>query len=484
MPSVRTSPLATARWFGVLAVSGFAGVLVSTHPFWVSGLGLSVFVIGVLIVNPKKAKAAIGRYGWIPPAWVALAYFADHRLGGAFRSPLAAASGQLSFENGIQLLVYALVGLLVLRERGALLRKDRKAIRKGFLVAWPLVALISTLWSIIPRFTAVRALQLLIVISLGLLCVRIWWSSPETAQVLFRRTLRVFVQLVTLLAVSGFLLGEDWRVRFEWFGANGITAATYAGTAFLILAIGGRVLTGFSTPLYLSQLFLFGITIYFARTRSIVIAVYVAILAVIWLWGRRNIMTRYAGLAYTAVATLFLLLITQEGLLQYLSRGESTASLTSLNGRVPVWTATFKELTAAGKWPLGFGYGSARIILPSEVEWGAGTAHNSWVEILIGIGILGVLLAAASIAILLYQLYQTKSVDSMHRLAFGVVVLLLVASGAASEALALPGLGFTFIVFFSSLVIAERGGEPRVPDAGYRTRQPRASRSESGRLTS
>jgi hypothetical protein len=464
---------ATAGWLGVLAVSGLAGIYVAAHPFWVLGLSLAVLLLGISIVNPRKSKWATGHYRWIPPAWIALAFFADHRLGGPFRSPLAAAEGQLSFENGVQLLVYALVGLLVLRERGALLREDRRSIRKGFLIAWPSIALISTFWSIIPRFTAIRAIQLFIVISLGLLCVRIWLSSPDMGRLLMSRALRLFVQLVTLLAISGFLLGEAWRVRYAWFGANAITAATYAGIAFLILAVGGKVLTGFSAPIYWSQLFLFGSVLYFARTRSVIIAVYVAILAGIWLWGRRNIMARYAGLAYSALATLALLLLTRQELLVYLSRGESTQSLESLNGRVPLWTATFQDLTAAGKWPLGFGYGSARAILPTEVEW-AGTAHNSWIELLFGIGIVGVLVAAASFAFLLYQLYQTRSVDPTHRLAFAVVALLLVASGAASEAFAIPGMGFTFIVLFSSLVIAERESESSVPSLN-RSKQSRVS---------
>jgi O-antigen ligase len=385
---------------------------------------------------------------------VALAVFADHRLSTDYRDPLAAAEGQLSIGNAIQLGVYALVGLLVLRERGALLQRHRRAVPKALLIGWPSIALISTAWSIIPKFTLVRSLQLFVVASLGLLCVRIWWESPDTGELLFRRTLRLFVQVVTLLAISGFFFGGDWRVRFAWQGVNGIGAATYLGAALVILVVGGRALTRFSRSVYWSQLVLFGVCFYLARTRSVLLAVYLAVLAALWFSGQTNVITRHVGLAYSAAATLVLFLLEGQGLLQYFLRGASEQALASFNGRIPVWEAAVHNLSAANKWLLGFGYGSARVILPSEVQWGAGTAHNGWVELLISIGIVGTVAAAVTVCVLLYHLYRMRPVDAVQRVGFAVVILMVVASGASSEALALPGVGFTLIIFFSSIVIA------------------------------
>jgi O-antigen ligase len=449
---------AALGWSIVLAASGFAGVSASTHPYRALSLGAVAILLTFLSLRGRTPTLASGRYRWIPYAWVALAVFADHRLSTTYRNPLAAAEGQLSMENAVQLVVYALVGLLVLRERRVLLQVHRRPVPKALIITWPFIALISTAWSIIPIFTLVRSLQLVVVASLGLLCVRIWWESPDTGELLFRRTLRLFVQVVSLLAISGFFFGEDWRVRFAWQGVNGIGAATYLSAALVILVVGGRALTRFSTPIYLSQLVLFGVCLYLARTRSVLLALYLAVLAALWVSGHTKIITRYAGLAYSAAGTLLLFLVGSQGLLQYFSRGESEQGLASLNGRIPVWEAAVHDLSAAHKWLLGFGYGSARAILPSQVEWGAGTAHNGWVELLIGIGIVGTGAAAVAVCVLLYRLYRTRPVDAVQRVGFALVILMVVASGASSEALALPGVGFTLIIFFSSMVIARLYG--------------------------
>jgi O-antigen ligase len=444
-------------WLGVLIVSGLVGMSVSRNFAGTLGLCLAVAVVGVSSVKLRAAGAVVRRYWWIPPSWVVLAFAADHRFGTQYRSTFEAASGELSIDNAVQLLIYALVGVLVLRERRALLRDDPIGVPKGFLVAWPSVALVSTAWSIIPKFTVVRALQLFVVISLAVLSVRIWRSSPDIARLLWTKTLRLLVQVVTLLAVSGFLFRDDWlSSRFTWEGAFPGVAGTYLGVAFLILALGGRALTGFSVAGYWSRLLLFGVSLYFSHTRSVLIAILVAILAGMWFWGRRKVIARYAGIAYAAIGTVLLFALSSAELLRYFERGESARVTTSLTGRIPLWEASFRELSSADKWLFGFGYGSPRVILPeTSLFWQPGTAHNSWIELLLGVGLIGTILAVASFVYLLYQLFQTRFLDPTHRVAFGLIVYLLVVT-VVSEIVALPGIGFALFALLYSLVLAER----------------------------
>jgi hypothetical protein len=263
----------------VLGLSMFAGVSVSHHPLLALATSLMVLGLGVMFYRSRLGRSMGRRFAWIPWAWIALAYFADHRMTESYRSPLAAASGELSLQNGIQLVVYAFVGVLVLYHRGALIRGSRIPILRDyvFVLLWPSIALLSAIWSIIPRFTVARALQLFVVISLGLLCARIWLLWPDLARALLIRTLRLFVVLTALLALSGFAFNEGWSIRFEWFGANAIIAATYVAAALLILVLGGRSLTGFVLPIYSSLLLLFGVVIYLTRTRSVLVALSLSI---------------------------------------------------------------------------------------------------------------------------------------------------------------------------------------------------------------
>ena len=443
-------------WLGVLIVSGLVGVSVSRHFPATLGLCLAVAVVGVLSVKLRAAGAVVRRYGWIPASWVVLAFAADHRFGTQLRSTVEAASGELSVDNTVQLLIYALVGFLVLRERRALSRDEPIGVPKGFLIAWPSIALVSTAWSIIPKFTVVRALQLFVVISLAVLSVRIWRSSPDIGRLLWTKTLRLFVQVVTFLAVFGFLF-RDWpSSRFTWMGAFPGVAGNYLAVAFLILALGGRALTGFSITGYWSRLLLFGVSLYFSHTRSVLIAIFVAILAAMWFWGRRIVIARYAGIAYAAIGAVVLFAFSRAELLTYFDRGESTKVTASLTGRIPLWEASFRELSSADKWLFGFGYGSPRVILPQLSRfWQPGTAHNSWIELLLGVGLVGTTLAVTSFVYLMYQLFQTRSLDPMHRVAWGLVVFVLVIT-VVSEFLALPGIGFTLFALLYSLVLAER----------------------------
>jgi hypothetical protein len=302
----------------------------------------------------------------------------------------------------------------------------------------------------------VRALQLFVVISLAILCVRIWRWSPDTARAIWTKTFRLFVQVITLLAVSGFLF-RDWPdSRFRWMWAQPGGAGNYLGVAFLILALGGRALTRFSVTGYWSRLLLFGVSLYLCHTRSVLIAIFVAILAAMWFWGRSNVIARYAGIAYAAIGTIVLFAVSSAALLRYFERGESTKVTATLTGRIPLWEASSRELSSAHKWLFGFGYGSPRVVLPAISRfWQPGTAHNSWMELLLGVGLIGTILAVASIVYLLYQLFQTRFLDPTHRVAFGLIVYVLVITGV-SETLAVPGIGFALFALLYSIVLAER----------------------------
>jgi O-antigen ligase len=107
----------------------------------------------------------------------------------------------------------------------------------------------------------------------------------------------------------------------------------------------------------------------------------------------------------------------------------------------------------------GFGYGAARVVLYPQFSW-AGTAHNSWIEALLGVGILGVCLLAAAIGFLIWRLGWGCESNRFARLALALLAYLLVVS-ITSEIMVTPGIGFTMLAW---IFMPALGQWKRVPD--------------------
>jgi hypothetical protein len=470
-------------WIGLLGFCSLASIYSSEHT--VEGLAFtSAILVASIIAVRARPVGRVLRIGWIPAAWVAILFVSDHRFELSDRSPLDAVYGNLSVENIVQVTVYAIVFGMVVRSRHILVQETAPKIRKLPILLFPIFALASALWSAIPVFTVVRALQLLVIVSLALLTVRIWQSSAELGQSIWKDTLSLFVQVVTVVSLVGFIV-RDWPDgRFTWPGISGGSAATYIAAALLILTVGGRAFSPNPPWTYWFRLCLLGAATYLGQTRSVLAALVVAGLAALWALGRERPLARYLGIGYYALGLMLLVLLTREQLVHYLSRGDGPRVFTTLNSRVPLWGIAINDVSEAGKWIGGFGYGAARVVLYPQVFW-AGSAHNTWIEALMGVGIIGVLLLASNILFLLWRLGWSSDPNRLARLALVLLVFLLVVS-MASEAMVLPGIGFGLFALIQVPALI-MGGIPKgsvVPGASYPvlTRAPRrALVTSSGR---
>jgi hypothetical protein len=428
------------------AVAGIYTVQRGSLAMILSGLVLaaSFFLLKAVREN------ILGNYRWIPYAWMALSLAPDLRF--TFRSTLDNSVSSASPENYAQVAVYMLVAVLVLHGRRLLVNRDRTDIRKGPLLAWPVIALASTVWSLIPLFTFVRALQLLVPIGLAVLMVRIWLASPEVAATIWRDTFRLFVRVVTVLILVGCAAGF-WRDRFTWPGAQSGVAALYVGVGLIILIACGRTFLGLRRTGYVSRLVLFGAALYLGETRSVVGAVVLAMGVLFWWTARTKPFKSYLGISYYAIAIVLVLFSAWSQILEYALRGGTSAGFASLDGRIPLWAKSFDLLSTTDRWFIGFGYGSPRVFLPTIASW-AGTAHSSWMELLLGIGILGPILAAADI---LFVMWYAASRDALvpPALTLSILTLLLVTS-VTGEGLALPSASFAMLALLHAPILAER----------------------------
>jgi len=437
-----------------LVIAAFAGVYGVDHPVQAL-VGAGAVVVGVMLV--ARVESAPDRYAWMPFAWVALFVVTD--LNFINLRPLEVTAGTLSIQHVIELLTYAIVAALVVRSRGAILSLFPRPVPKGLLLAWPALAVASSLWSLVPLYTLVRSLQLLVPVALALLLTRVWLSDPDAGERIWAGTLRLFVQAVTILAVVGLLIpsvgSELAGGRFTWPGAHPGTAATYLGCAFVILVAGGRSLTRFPAWSYWPRLLLFGATIYLGQTRSVIAAVVVAIAVALWFRGRERPLARYLGVWYYLVGIGALVTVAAQQLLGYLSRDESVESITSLSGRIPLWEFAIGQFDTVQHWLGGFGYGSARVLLIPTAPW-AGSAHSAWMELLLGIGVVGLLLGAADIVLLSIHLIWTRSFSAAaNPVAIALVAFFLVVA-PISEVLVLPGIGFGLLALAHAPALVQR----------------------------
>ena len=448
-------------WAGVLISAALVSVYSTKKMPYGLGLAGGVLVASILVVRTTRvSRTATVR--WIPVAWVALLLVADFRFD-LNRSPLDAAYGNLSLENVAQIVIFGVVAAMVIRSRGLLVQRQPQRIPKLPILLFPTFALASTLWSPIPLFTIARAMELLVMAALALLTVRAWQSSAEMGQAMWKDALGLFVQVVTILSIVGFIVHFWPDDRFTWPGVGAGTAATYAGAAFLILVVGGRSFAPHPRWAYWARLFLFAAAIYLGRTRSVLGALVVAGLAILWVLGREKPIARYIGMWYYGLGLLLLLLVARVQVIDYLSRGEGSQVFTTLNSRIPLWGIAIHDVSEAGKWITGFGYGAARVLLYPQVPW-AGTAHSAWIEALVGVGMIGVLLLAADIVFLIWRLGWSSVPTPAARIALVLLVYLLVDSGA-SEAMVLPGVGFGLLalIHIPALGQWERYPKTRTP---------------------
>jgi len=139
--------------------------------------------------------------------------------------------------------------------------------------------------------------------------------------------------------------------------------------------------------------------------------------------------------------------------MQYALRGGKIEGITSLNGRIPLWGEAIDLLSDANRWFIGFGYGSARVILPTVVDW-AGTAHSSWVELLLSIGIAGPLLLATDVFFVIRHAASRYSIVSPSLTVS--ILALVVATSITGEGLAFAGLSFVLFALLHVPVLVER----------------------------
>ena len=384
-------------------------------------------------------------FRWIPVVWVVLLFVSNMKF--QKRDPLSAASGSLSSENAIELTAYLLVALLVVGVWYHL-RLKRTAVSEWPVIAWPLFAVASASWSIIPVFTFVRAAQLVVAGSFAVLCLRLAGRQAGLRSTIVRDTLRTLVFVTAVMSLWGLLDRSAWENnRFVWpTGAHPIPVGTVVGAALLLVVVGGRPLTRLPLSINSVLVIFFALILVLGHNRGMLISTSVGLLASPWLTeGRRKYAARLFVFPTLLYAAFVIALFAGQRITEYLMRGESARQLETLTGRTDLWSSALGQLSSPGQWVHGFGYGSPRVILFPLFSW-AGQAHNALIELLLGLGVIGVGVALVSIAKVGYRALSVKHAgDRVMGAAEGAVFIHLVIGGVVETSLVTPG--FSFVLF-------------------------------------
>lgn len=267
----------------------------------------------------------------------------------------------------------------------------------GWLVAYALLSLLSTSWSVFPTWTAYKSCEYLVDITFlaaVLASISSWsqfksmvdWTIVLNTLLISLAWLEALIWPTAALIPSNGLIPVQLECIYPAVAANGI------GEVGAILAVFslGRLVSPSAEPckfsLYVLGFLLGFATILFSQTRSAVLGFILGVGIVVLISQRRKavfllLLGILALSSLNGVQTLF------KG---YMRRGQSDDNVSTLSGRLNWWEFGFHEFL---KRPLtGYGAYTARFQILAKIgESDTSSMHNSYIEILLGTSIWGLI---------------------------------------------------------------------------------------------
>lgn len=456
---------------GAVALAVVVGVLTALH-FGLAAAVVSAIALSALLVPSSRLSRPVDlggkRFRWLAFAWV---YVLIRPIGHytAGRTQLTAVAGVPSWENVADVGTHAAILALTLWS----LRSNRFPLRAPWLIlALPALSLVSAAWSLAPTVTLGFSFELVVICLLAMLTVAIDRTDPELARSVLRQTLRLVVVVVAALCVigllfphgSGTLPGDN---RFHWPGENPLPAAAEIGSALLLIVFAGRDEIGFSRPSRVALAVLFGACLYLGQVRTAFAGLAVAALFGYWFTSRgRGWLRRLAGTAAIGMGALLVVSSFGGAITQYLYRGQTQQTVLGLDGRLGVWSFAVQQLHTPTQWLFGYGLSGDRVLLASNISW-AGDAHGAWVELLLSLGLVGLAVGVAVVAVVAARLLRTAPHAAFASRILPVLFVYVLAMSPVATGFAAPGpepaLGFSLLALGYAMTATRRRAAAPAP---------------------
>lgn len=342
---------------------------------------------------PDSIWARVLRRHWIGICAVALIVASETKF--VLKEDLSAGAGsRIDIYILLEVAVFALVGALVLiRIKGFPSLFGAHLLEVGLLAYVSLMA-VSVVLAPNLAYAVIRVLEVLVV----LLLVRVAVSADEGWFLSFTR---VFLVATAGLVLVGLTVesqrGPLQLERFNWLATHSVIVGQFLALAFVasvILAVGTRLhsddVRSSATLLAGGGIFAAALAANNTRGSGAGAAVGVAVGVLLVLPRRLRSSMVLVALYVGVVAALTV----GSTILEWLTRGEDSETLGSLNARLPLWRLAVERVLEES--PIfGFGIGASRSVFVDET--GLGGAHNAVLNVLVDVGIVGLLVWAATL---------------------------------------------------------------------------------------
>lgn len=364
---------------------------------------------------------------WFAVCATALIVASDYKF--RTRDPSQAISAAIDGAVVLELFVYALVGLAVIRRHGRPPRIARVPAAVFLASFFTGLMVLSVTYASYPNYALVRSGQMVVLTSLMLL------GASTVRREHLHRFLHAYLVVVMLSIVYGRVrpstpLNDLQIGRFTWLAIHPTVAGVFTGLAFVIAASYAtwgarpRPEPRWPLPFYLLATVMSGGAMLLAHTRGAVLGAIVgSVMALLLLADRRRRLHLLAAGAFGLVVTL---LTAGQTIVAYFTRGDSAERIASLNSRTDLWAVALDAIESQPMF--GYGIGSTRGIFYAEVGLGGG--HNAAVNVATDLGVVGLVCWAAMIAtVLVVAVRSTRDghdeLTADRALVVGIVTFLL-----------------------------------------------------------
>jgi O-antigen ligase len=294
-------------------------------------------------------------------------------------------SGSIDAMIAVELLVYALVGLWAIWR----LVPSRPRFQPLMMIMWGyvLTTAASSLYSSFPMLALARAVQLVIIAAVVQLL-----AGQGTLETI-ARFLHGWIVLLTVSIAAGLAYVAPTtgpqEGRFTWLSVHSVSAGSMLALSVPLLF--GLWLTAGRRPLpwprwaYGSLFLVHLVFLLLTRTRGSIGGALVAIAVMAWLSsGRRMKPELVLGSLVIGGA---LALAFGRPVLEFLTRGETVDQIGTFNRRTEIWSLAWESFLER---PLfGLGFNSAKGVFFDET--GLGGAHNATINVMIDVGLAGLI---------------------------------------------------------------------------------------------
>jgi hypothetical protein len=433
--------------------------------------GLAPYVVGGLLVaanvamvlwstrrNRPRGTGANPLVGPLTVAWLVVAILPSHNF--STRSGTEAVSSA-GLQPMLELLMTAGVACLALASIRALEPSLARSRPPWYLMHLPIWVMASSAWSLTAPYATVRGLQMLVIGLLAWATVAVGRIDPAAIRAIVESFLRWFVWVTLALCALGVAFGPVYvsiarsnRGRFTWIGAHPTGSGLILATALVIaVAAPGRVLR-LPPVVQLGAVAVLAAAMYDNHSRAAWIGLGAALATALVLRGFVSWIVRRIGVPIALAGVVAALYYRSSEIWEYMLRDRDSESFATGNGRRELWGIGFRALDTAFDWVFGLGYGVTRTLFLEEAPW-AGEAHSSVLAYLVSVGLIGLLIFAATVGrtmvdVIRVQLWAVGATGA----ALASMLVLVVVNGMTSDILAEPHTGFAVLYLVAAVALA------------------------------